>query len=104
MEERENVYMQFSALLPPFQAEADHSSDSHEFQSQTSFINDKAPVICREPTLPHGPCRDKSLEDITRGSVLHPRGSSGEGEATEETATEVHKGQESFHHPRISTV
>ena len=31
------------------------------------------PDHCREPTMPHGACRDKSAEDSSNGSILHPR-------------------------------
>ena len=59
----------------------------------TKTSNPSSPVDeCREPTVPHGPCRDKPADESRRGSVLHPRRSSSsrEDQPISKPASKVH--------------
>ena len=69
--------------LTRFESESDAETNfTNEDQSVSSKkpLTDgpySSPTVCREPTLPHGVCRDKSPEDTEKGgAILHPDRSS----------------------------
>ena len=62
--------------LTTFESDSDADTNVGDGTPSKKPLNDasrSSPTPCREPTLPHGLCHDKSPEDIGKGGViLHP--------------------------------